>query len=168
MQYIALIGPGQDLCEENTYNFCYNLGFALGKHAVTLVSGGLGGVMEAAFKGIKDAQGKDALTVGILPSVNKDDANAYCDIVIPSGIGLARNSLVVSSADKIISVAGGAGTLSEIAFAWQLKKSIFAVSTFGGWSAKLANEQVDARMQKAISFGTEVSDVMRWLGLHEA
>ena len=75
--------------------------------------------MKASCKGVKSVKGN---SVCILPSSDKDDANAYCDIIIPSGIGEMRNFMVVRSADIVISIDGSYGTLSEIAIAVREKK----------------------------------------------
>ena len=81
-----------------------------------VVCGGLSGVMKAICQGFQAGGG---LTVGIIPSYNKNDANKYVDLVIPTGLGLARNVLVVKSADVVVALPGEAGTLSEIAYAFQ-------------------------------------------------
>ncbi len=85
------------------------------KNAI-LICGGLGGVMEAACKGAKEAGG---LTVGLLPVSSMDKANPYVDIVIPTGMGVARNAVIVHACEGVIAVGGRYGTLSEMAFARQ-------------------------------------------------
>jgi uncharacterized protein (TIGR00725 family) len=79
-----------------------------------LVCGGLGGAMESTAKGAKKAGG---LTVGILPGKEKDDANPYIDIALPSTIGYARNAMVACSGDIVIALPGSYGTSSEICYA---------------------------------------------------
>ena len=117
-----------------TFQIAENLGRLIAQHGYILACGGLGGTMEAVCKGAKQAGG---LTIGILPTSSKHHANPYVDIVIPTGIGEARNLVLVSTADGIITVAGGAGTLSEIIFAWKSKKPIVALTSTGGWSARV-------------------------------
>jgi uncharacterized protein (TIGR00725 family) len=78
-----------------------------------LVCGGLGGAMEAAAKGAKKAGG---ITIGILPGKEKEDANPYIDIALPTSIGYARNTIVACSADIIIALPGSYGTTSEICY----------------------------------------------------
>ncbi len=107
-----------------------NLGKKLAKVANILVCGGLSGVMSAVCKGFQDAGG---LTIGIIPTYDKNDANPYVDVVIPSGLGLARNVLVVKSADAVIALPGSAGTLSEIAYCLQLG---IPVISLGSWDIK--------------------------------
>jgi len=125
-----------------------------------LVTGGLSGVMEAASRGARQStcyQEGDVL--GILPGPNAQAANPYVDIVIPSNLGYARNVLVVSSADAVVAVGGGAGTLSEIAMAWQLGRPVLGLAV-PGWSAKLAGEALDAkRTDRVISASTPTEAV---------
>jgi len=120
----------------------YLVGKEIATRGHVLVCGGRGGVMAAACRGAKDAGGT---TVGILPSDDGSDANPYLDIVIRTGIGFARNVIVVLSSDAIISIDGGCGTLSEIGLAWAYGKRIVALSSSGGWSERLAGERIDER-----------------------
>jgi len=92
-----------------------------------LVCGGLGGVMEAACRGAKSAGG---LTVGILPGVSRRDANPHVDVPVVTGMGEARNVLVVQSAQAVIAVSGEYGTLSEIAHALKIGIPVVGLSTW--------------------------------------
>ncbi len=83
--------------------------------------------MEGAAQGAREANG---LTIGILPSDNKDDANEYVDLVIPSGMGEARNLLVIRAADAVVAFPGKYGTLSEMAFALQMGKPLVSVNAW--------------------------------------
>jgi uncharacterized protein (TIGR00725 family) len=94
---------------------------------VVLVTGGLGGVMEAACMGAREAGGT---TIGILPGSDRSAANPYVDIAIPTGLGEARNALVVRAADALIAIGGGYGTLSEIAFALKADKRVVGLVTW--------------------------------------
>ena len=118
---------GGRACSKEVEQIAQSLGKKLAKVADILVSGGLSGVMEAVCTGFKAAGG---LTIGILPSYNKADANKFVDIAIPTGLGLARNVLVVKSADVVIALPGRAGTLSEIAYCIQFG---IPVITLGSW-----------------------------------
>ncbi|MGA2775307.1 MAG: TIGR00725 family protein [Candidatus Omnitrophota bacterium] len=111
---VSVIGGRQ--CTAKVEQLAHKLGKKLAKVADYLVCGGLSGTMEAVSKGFKDAGG---VTIGILPSYNKFDANAYIDICIPTGLGLARNVLVVKAADVVVALPGEAGTLSEVAYCLQ-------------------------------------------------
>ncbi|MEI6631731.1 MAG: TIGR00725 family protein [bacterium] len=114
-QIVGIIG-GHD-CTIEVERMAHNLAKNLAKVVGIMVSGGLSGTMKAACAGFKAGGG---LTIGILPSYNKKDANPYVDIAIPTGLGLARNLLVVKSADVVVALPGEAGTLSEIAYCLQL------------------------------------------------
>ncbi len=89
--------------------------------------GGLGGVMEAACRGAKEAGGT---TIGILPGTDRAAANRFVDFAIPTGLGEARNALVVRAADALIAVGGAYGTLSEIAFALKAGKPVAGLGTW--------------------------------------
>lgn len=120
---------------------------------MNLVTGGLKGVMEAASRGAArardDGEG-NGLVIGILPGRDKAEANPYCDVIIPTGLGIARNLLVVSTADAVVLVHGGSGTLSEAAFAWQLGKPVVALTGSGGWAGKLGGQRLDARRPDSV------------------
>jgi uncharacterized protein (TIGR00725 family) len=107
-----------------------SVGRGLGARGVVLVCGGLGGVMEAACRGAKDAGGT---TVGILPGLDRSDANEHVDVAIATGLGEARNALVVRAADAVIAVGGGYGTLSEIALALKAGKRVVGL---GSWDVE--------------------------------
>jgi uncharacterized protein (TIGR00725 family) len=92
-----------------------------------LICGGLGGVMEAACRGAKEAGG---MTVGILADLDRSDANPYVDVVVATGLGEARNALVVNAADAVIAVGGGYGTLSEIGLALRAGKRVVGLGTW--------------------------------------
>jgi uncharacterized protein (TIGR00725 family) len=98
-----------------------------------LITGGLSGVMEAASRGAKRANG---LVVGMLPGFKKDDANRYVDVAITTGMGWMRNTLVVRAADAVIMISGGIGTLNELTLAYQDKPTVVLEGT-GGWSDRI-------------------------------
>jgi uncharacterized protein (TIGR00725 family) len=110
--FIAVIG-GHNPSKE-AYRLAEEVGQRIAQAGAVLVCGGLKGVMEASCKGAKKAGG---LTVGILPGSRREDANSYVDIPVVTGIGYARNKLVVKSGQVVIAIDGSHGTLSEIAFA---------------------------------------------------
>ncbi len=123
----------------------HDLGAALLAAGFRIVTGGLGGLMEAVSFGARHCpHWQEGLIVGLLPSYRASDANPWCDVVIPTGMQLARNVLVVASADVVLAVGGGAGTLSEIALASQLGKPVVALGT-QGWAGRLGGEVLDAR-----------------------
>lgn len=120
---IAVIGHGQATPGE--YEAAYATGRLVAEKGAVLVCGGLNGVMEAACKGARNAGG---ITVGILPGT--EGGNPYLDIVIRTGLGHARNILVVLSADAVIAVGGEYGTLSEIAIALKSCRPVYGINTW--------------------------------------
>ncbi len=118
---------GGRICNKEVEQLACDLAKELAKVVDFMVCGGLGGVMEAASKGFKSAGG---VTIGIIPTYNKSEANSAIDLVIPSGMGLARNVLVVKSADAVVALPGEAGTLSEIAYGLQLGVPVISL---GSW-----------------------------------
>ncbi|MDO8672191.1 MAG: TIGR00725 family protein, partial [Dehalococcoidia bacterium] len=112
MLFIGVIGDGD--CSPAVAEVAAEVGRLLAGRGAAVVCGGLGGVMEAACRGAKSAGG---LTIGILPSDNRRHANRYVDIPIVTGLGEARNVLVVKSAQAVIAIGGMYGTLSEVAIA---------------------------------------------------
>lgn len=115
-------------CNKHTERLSLDLGRNLIKVTDIVVCGGLGGVMEAVCKGFKEAGGN--LTIGIIPGYEKEDANPFVDIVIPTGLGLARNVLVVKSADIVVALPGEAGTLSEIAYCLQFGIPVISLKSW--------------------------------------
>ena len=89
--------------------------------------GGLGGVMEAVCAGARSVGG---VTIGLLPGLDREAANRFVSVPIPTGLGELRNALVVRSADAVIAIGGGYGTLSEIAFALKTGKRVVGIGTF--------------------------------------
>ncbi len=125
MNIVGVIGGRR--CSAKVERLAHKLGLELSKVVGLLVSGGLGGVMNAVCQGFKQGKGT---TIGILPGYNKEDANPFVDIVIPSGLGLARNVLVVKSADVVIALPGEAGTLSEIAYCLQFGIPVISLASW--------------------------------------
>jgi uncharacterized protein (TIGR00725 family) len=134
---------GGRTCTDEVGQLASELGKNLVKVADIIVSGGLGGVMEAVSQGFKSAGG---LTLGILPGYDKNAANSYIDIVIPTGMGLARNVLVVKSAEVVIALAGNAGTLSEIGYCLQFGIPVISLNSWdipGVIKVKTPDEAID-------------------------
>lgn len=124
-KYVGVIGAGE--CVDPTYKTARSLGAEIAKKGWILVCGGLGGVMEAAAKGCAEAGG---MTVGILPGTKRDSANPYIRIALPTGLGEGRNMLVVRTSDVLVSIAGGYGTLSEMALALKAGKPVIGLNTW--------------------------------------
>jgi hypothetical protein len=125
---IAVIGAGE--CAPEVARLAEEVGRRLAEEGAILICGGLGGVMEAACRGAKSVGGT---TVGVLSGTNPGDANPYVDIPIATGMGQARNVIVVASAQAAIAVGGGYGTLSEIGHARKLGTPVVGLDT---WNLK--------------------------------
>ena len=123
--YVAVVGAS-DATPENLEQ-AEAAGRKLAELGAIVVTGGRGGVMEAACRGAKSAGGQ---TVGILPGFDRSDANAFVDIGLPTGLGELRNGLVTRAADALVAIGGAWGTLAEIAFARRAGKAVFGV---GSW-----------------------------------
>jgi len=121
---ILVIGNNTNGCTPKHEKLAYEVGEEIAKSDSVLITGGLGGVMAAASHGAHDANG---LTVGIIPQDDATMANEFCDIVIPTGMGLARDFLNALTADGVIIIGGGSGTLSEVCAAYMHKKPMVAI-----------------------------------------
>ncbi len=117
------------------------VGRGIALRGAVLISGGRGGIMEASCRGTKKENG---LVIGILPKT-RDQANRYVDVAIATGMGDARNVLNVNSADAVIAICGGSGTLSEIGLALKAGKKVVALEASGGVSGLLAGRSIDGK-----------------------
>lgn len=138
---ILIIGHNGSITPE-VEKIAYETGVEVAKSGAVLITGGMEGVMKAACHGAKDSGG---LTVGIIPQSEPSFANQYCDIVIPSGMGLARDFLNALSGDGVIIIGGGSGTLSETCAAYMHKRPIVAIKNSGGIAEKYADQYLDHR-----------------------
>jgi uncharacterized protein (TIGR00725 family) len=132
---VAVIGSAE--AGDRDIAVAEKVGSALASAGAIVICGGLGGVMAAACRGAKSAGG---LTVGILPGNDVSDANAWVDVAVPTGLGEARNLLVVSSATAVIAIGGEYGTLSEIALALRAAIPVIGIGT---WSLTRPNGEID-------------------------
>jgi len=143
---IAVIGDARITPGSRHEALAHAIGCGLVDAGYRLVTGGMGGVMEAAHRGARDsANWYDGAGIGILPGTNPGQANPYVDIAIPTGSDHGRN-LVVAQSEAVIAIGGGAGTLSEIAFAWIHRRLIIALRC-DGWSERLADQRIDGRIR---------------------
>jgi len=124
-KFIAVIGGEKPSSEEA--KLAEEVGRELARRGAILVCGGLGGVMEAASKG---ASSEGGVTIGVLPGDNSEAANPYVQIPIVTGMGYARNAIVVKSARAIIAIDGSYGTLSEIGHALQNNIPVIGLNTW--------------------------------------
>ncbi|WP_042386606.1 TIGR00725 family protein [Streptacidiphilus melanogenes] len=123
--YVAVIGPGEATPGESA--MAAEVGRRLAARGAIVVCGGLGGVMEAAARGVSGAGGT---VVGLLPSRARSDGNPFLTVALPTGLGELRNGLVVGVADGVIAVGGSWGTMSEVALALRTGKPVVSL---GGW-----------------------------------
>lgn len=160
---IAVVGGSELTAKKEDLSIAFNLGKALIDNNYRIISGGKGGVMREVFKGARSSKNyTDGLTVGIVPSSSISEANNYCDVVIATGIGIARNLVIINSADAVIAIGGGSGTLSEMALAWQMNKLIFAFNT-EGWSKKLGNTILDNKRTDKIILIDSIDELIEKL-----
>lgn len=122
---VAVVGPG--VAAEPLLASAAEVGALLARRGVGVVCGGLGGVMEAACRGARSAGG---LTVGLLPGPERSAANPFVDVALPTGLGEARNVLVVRAAVGLVAVGGEYGTLSEIALALKTGTPVVGLGTW--------------------------------------
>lgn len=142
---IGVVGYNHDdslPLHSKTLDIAYDVGKEIAKRNAVLICGGLGGVMEYASKGAKDNGG---LTVGIVPQDDYSKANAFCDIVICTGIGDCRDFIISYSSDGIISVGGGVGTLIELCVGYMAKKIMVSIEKSGGISDIYGGKFLDER-----------------------
>lgn len=122
---VAVIGAGdapRAVCE-----LAFEVGREIARRGAVLINGGRTGVMESAAAGAHEAGGH---TIGILPGSDRGAANRHIEFAIATGIGEARNAVIVASADAIIALAGEGGTLAEIGFAKKFGKPIVALDSW--------------------------------------
>jgi uncharacterized protein (TIGR00725 family) len=139
---VAVVGGAE--CGLDAENIAREVGAAIARRGWHLLCGGGGGVMQAACRGFREAHAR-GLAIALLPGDDPDDANDWVDVALATGIGLARNALIATSASALVAVDGCAGTLSEVAHGWQMGKPIVAMARSGGWAADLAGTRIDPR-----------------------
>lgn len=122
---MAVVGSAS--CDEEVAAVARQVGQEIARRGMVLVCGGRGGVMEAACAGAKEGGG---LTVGILPGRDRSEANRFVDIPIATGLGEARNAIVVGTSDAVIALSGGYGTLSEIGLALKMGRPVVGLGTW--------------------------------------
>lgn len=144
---VAIVGDARIDESSTKYKIAFETGKALIDNGYRIQTGGLGGVMNAVCKGAKTSEKyKDGDILALVPSFDINEVNEYADIVIPTGLDVMRNALV-ANASAVIAIGGGAGTLSEMAFAWTFRRLIIGVSNVGGWSGRLAGNKIDSRIR---------------------
>lgn len=149
---IAVIGPGDvPDSERDLLAIAHELGRLIAKRKLTLITGGLGGVMEAASRGASEAGGT---VIGILPGDSAAEANTHVQIALATGMGQARNAIIINSADAVIAIGRGFGTLSEMALALRARKPVAAINSWEG---------IDPAVQRAANVGEALAWVIQQL-----
>ena len=147
-RHVAVIGPGDPSAEERAQAF--EVGALLARAGAVVVCGGLGGVMEEACRGARSAAADDGpVAIGLLPGLDRDAANLFVDVAIPTGLGELRNGLVVRASDAVIAVGGAFGTLSEIALALKAGRPVVGLGTWQLSRAGVADETIVAASDPA-------------------
>jgi uncharacterized protein (TIGR00725 family) len=141
---IGVIGQGEIGPDDagQISNIAEAVGAAVARRGAVLVTGGRQGVMEAASRGAKGANG---VTIGFLPTMDRADANPYVDIIFPTGLGRARNLIIARGCDALIMVGGGAGTLNELTIAYAEGRPVVVVRGSGGWADRIASVLYDGK-----------------------
>jgi uncharacterized protein (TIGR00725 family) len=141
---VSVIGDAGVERGSDLYLLAEKLGKELLDEEFRIINGGMSGIMEAVCKGAKES-GKytEGSVIAILPGFDPSLSNSYADVVIPTGLDNYRNGIVANS-DIVVAIGGGAGTLSEMAFAWTYRRMMIAYDV-EGWSGKLAGQKIDNR-----------------------
>ncbi len=141
---LAIVGDAGAQPGSQGWQAAFDLGRLAVDEGFRVLCGGMRGVMEAACRGAHASLAyREGDTVGVLPVGDPAEANEWVDIVLATHLDTARNT-VIANADAVVAVGGGAGTLTEIGYAWQYKRLIVGLDV-PGWSQKLAGAPVDAR-----------------------
>ena len=138
MIQIAIIGSGMEISTD-VYQIAKEIGEELAKNDVILICGGKKGVMEAACEGAH----KLGMTVGILPSIKRSEANEYVKIKIPTNLGEDRNYIIIQSVEAVICISGAVGTRMEAEYALKQGVPVITIPKSGGTSKKLSEEFPD-------------------------
>ena len=157
---IAVVGYNKDRCTERARSLAYDVGKEVALSGAVLICGGLGGVMESACKGAKENGGT---TVGIIPQDEFSFANEFCDVVICTGIGFARDFIIATSADGIIAVGGGVGTLIEMSVGYMIKKTMVIIAGSGGVADTYGGKYLDERNRVPILVAKDARSAVRIL-----
>ncbi len=133
-------------------DLAFELGRGIAQRDAVLICGGLTGVMEHAARG---AQAAGGLTIGLLPSDDVKEANAYIDVAIATGLGHARNAILARTADGVVALGGGLGTLSEIALALRNRRPTIGIKTW--------RFDRDGRTEAELPVAANVTEALNWL-----
>jgi uncharacterized protein (TIGR00725 family) len=143
--YVAVIGDGspQGPDAHRILESAEEVGLSLARAGAVVITGGLGGVMRAAARGARSGGGE---TIGILPGADATEANEYVTVPIATGLGVARNLVVVTSSDVAVAIGGRYGTLSEIGLALRMGRHVV---TLGSWRLESDQRPAGPRVHRA-------------------
>lgn len=160
---VAVCGPRR--CTNDDWVNAYEIGRLLAEAGATILNGGGIGVMNAVSEGAKSVKSGGGLVVGVRPGPDSSDANEFCDVVLATNMGEARNAILIWSADVVIIVGGSPGTLSEQALA--MRRPV-PVITIGGWKLATADGEpvpgeppAAATPEEAVRFALEKAPTER-------
>ena len=148
---IAVIGAGD--APEEVCAMAREVGREIASRGAVLINGGRGGVMRAASEGARNAGGH---TIGVLPGYHRSDANEFVEFVIATGMGEARNAIIIASCDAVIALAGEGGTLAEIGFAIKMRRPIVALKSWPEIAGLARAESPREAVELAISLAAGV------------
>jgi uncharacterized protein (TIGR00725 family) len=164
---IGIIGRGVqhagDPVDLETMQAAREVGRLVAEQGGVIVSGGLGGVMEAVSQGAKEAGG---LTIGFLPSMDIATGNPYLDVALPTGLGRARNLITARGCDAIIMIGGGSGTLNELTISYSEARPVVILRGSGGWADRIEavlydGRYLDDRKTTPIDFADDPADAVK-------
>ncbi len=128
---VGVVGAG--VADQILINQAYQIGKFIAEKGYILISGGLGGIMEASCRGAREAGG---ITIGFLPGKNRQEANPFVVIPLATGLNEGRNYLIASASDVLVAIGGGWGTLSEISLALKMGKKVISLNAFPEFSGQ--------------------------------
>ena len=146
-RYVAVVGPGE--AGEEELEAARAVGRGLAEAGAVVVCGGLGGVMAAACQGAAEAGG---LTVGFLPGGEREAANDWVSVALPTGLGELRNGLIVRASDAVVAIGGGYGTLSEIGLALKSDVTVIGLASWEIAGVEAARTPAEA-VSRALAVG---------------
>lgn len=165
---IAVVGSASNSLPARQKQLALEVGQQVIDSGCRLICGGMGGVMLYAAQGAHQSTHYcPGDVIGVLPSYQKNEANPFIDIALPTGLGVARNAVLVAACDAVIALDGGSGTLSEIALAWQMQKPIACIGD-QGWHQRLDSLTLDQRRDDTIAVLDSLADLQQFLSqLHK-
>ncbi|MCA6062865.1 SLOG cluster 4 domain-containing protein [Thalassolituus marinus] len=160
---IAVVGSASNSLPESQKQLALEVGQQVVDSGCRLICGGMGGVMMYAAQGAhQSVHYCPGDVIGVLPSYQKTEANPFIDIALPTGLGVARNAVLMAACDAVIALDGGSGTLSEIALAWQMQKPIACIGDHG-WHQRLDSLTLDQRRDDTICVLDSLADLQQFL-----